>query len=112
MTTKASKSLFVVGASGSTGKRVVEAALAAGAWKVTAFVRTPSKIPDALRSNPSLTVVVGDVNDASGVKAAVVSAKPDAHRRDEQHPNSAQGRGAQQREPARLLLGGCGGARV
>lgn len=66
----------VFGATGGTGRRVVESALAQG-HEVTALVRDPAKLAI---SNPALTVVTGNVMDAaavektlSGAAAAVVS---------------------------------------
>ena len=57
-------SWIVFGASGGTGREVLAAARAAG-HTVTAFVRSPSGV-EATR------VVVGDVNDAAAVAAAIV----------------------------------------
>jgi hypothetical protein len=53
--------LVVLGASGRTGRLVVEQALAAGHF-VTALVRSPEKL--TLR-HPKLRVVVGDATDPS-----------------------------------------------
>lgn len=49
--------LLVVGATGGTGRQVVEQALQQGHF-VTAFVRDPAKLS---RQHPNLTVLVGDV---------------------------------------------------
>lgn len=49
--------LLVVGATGGTGKQVVEQALQRGHY-VTAFVRDPAKLPI---QHPNLTVLTGDV---------------------------------------------------
>ncbi|HEV7651164.1 MAG TPA: SDR family oxidoreductase [Actinophytocola sp.] len=57
----------VFGATGGTGRQVVEAALAAG-HKVTAVARNPEAV-DAARDG--LTVVRGDVFDAESVAAAI-----------------------------------------
>ena len=68
--------LLVFGATGSTGRRVLEHALARG-LAVHAFVRNAARVPEALR--PRLAgVVVGNLNDAAAVAAAVRSVRPDA----------------------------------
>jgi putative NADH-flavin reductase len=56
--------LVVFGASGATGRPIVEQALAAG-HDVTAFVRDPATAP------PGARVISGDVLDAAAVAAAV-----------------------------------------
>lgn len=60
--------LVVFGASGGTGKRIVQQALRQG-HVVTAFVRDPAKMRAAADGN--LRVVRGDVLDAESVNAAV-----------------------------------------
>ena len=64
--------LTVFGATGRTGRHLVEQALAAG-HEVTAFVRNPSKLADVGLSaqHEGLTVVQGDVKDAARVEEAV-----------------------------------------
>lgn len=59
--------LLVVGASGRTGRHLVEQALERG-YGVTAFVRDRSRLPI---EDPRLTVVEGDVLDADAVGRAV-----------------------------------------
>lgn len=59
--------IAVFGASGRTGRRVVQRALAGGAT-VRALVRTPEKFQ--LKS-PQLTVIAGDVLDAAAVDQVV-----------------------------------------
>lgn len=60
----------VFGATGGTGRRVVESALAQG-HEVTALVRDPAKLPI---SNPALTVFTGNVMDAAAVEKALSGA--------------------------------------
>jgi hypothetical protein len=67
--------MLVYGATGRAGRLVVERALADG-WAVTAYVRNPEKLPDALRAK--VTVVKGDLSDTDGVSAVVRSSRPDA----------------------------------
>ncbi|MGB3682053.1 MAG: SDR family oxidoreductase [Rubrobacteraceae bacterium] len=62
--------LTIFGASGRTGKPLVEQALAA-CHEVTAFVRDPSKLGI---SHERLTTVEGDVKDYAKVQEAVVGA--------------------------------------
>lgn len=59
--------IVVFGASGGTGRQVVEQALAAG-HEVKAFVRDPKKLS---LTHEKLTVVQGDVLDANAVSEAV-----------------------------------------
>lgn len=59
--------VVVFGATGNTGSAVVERALEQG-HKVTAFVRTPSKVTI---QHPNLTIIQGDVLDAASVEKAV-----------------------------------------
>jgi len=58
--------LFVLGATGKTGSRILDLARARG-HQVTAFVRSPSKLPSA----PGLRVVGGDPLDPSALSAAM-----------------------------------------
>lgn len=59
--------LTIFGATGGTGRRLLERALAEG-HDVTAFVRNPSRLS---ARHERLSVVVGDVRDASKVEEAV-----------------------------------------
>ena len=59
--------LAVFGATGRTGKPLVEQALNAG-YEVTAFVRDPSKLAT---KHERLTVVQGDATDAVAVERVV-----------------------------------------
>jgi len=59
--------LIVFGATGATGKRIVEQALEQG-HLVTAFVRDPSK-PGLMHSN--LTIAKGDIMDLASVMPAI-----------------------------------------
>jgi putative NADH-flavin reductase len=71
----AARTMLVLGATGKAGRLVVERALAEG-WAVTAFVRNPDKVPEALRAK--ITVRKGDLCDAAAVSAAVRASQPDA----------------------------------
>ena len=62
--------LTVFGATGRTGRHVVDQALAAG-HTVVAFARTPSKLTAA---HPKLTVVEGTVSDRAAIERAVAGA--------------------------------------
>ncbi|MGF1503556.1 MAG: NAD(P)-dependent oxidoreductase [Anaerolineae bacterium] len=59
--------ITIFGATGGTGKHIVQMALDAG-HEVTAFVRSPEKLSI---DEPNLTVVQGDVHDAGAVEQAV-----------------------------------------
>jgi uncharacterized protein YbjT (DUF2867 family) len=59
--------LVVLGATGRTGRLVVEQALAAG-HTVTALVRSPEKLPTG---SPNLRVVTGQATDMSAVSRAL-----------------------------------------
>jgi putative NADH-flavin reductase len=59
--------LLIIGASGGTGRALVDQALAQG-HEVTAFVRNPAKMKAV---NNSLTIVKGDVLDPQSLDAAV-----------------------------------------
>ena len=62
--------LLVLGATGRTGRLVVEQALAAG-HTVTALVRSPEKMTTG---NPNLRVVTGEATDTSAVSRALQGA--------------------------------------
>jgi putative NADH-flavin reductase len=59
--------LLIFGASGGTGRQLVQQAFARG-HGVTAFVRDPPRLPI---SHPDLKIVQGDVTDAGAVESAV-----------------------------------------
>ena len=69
------KAMLIYGATGKAGRLVMERALAEG-WAVTAFVRNPSKVPEAIASK--VTLVKGDLSDTAAVSAAVRSSRPNA----------------------------------
>jgi len=60
--------IVVFGASRGTGFKVVEQALEAG-HSVTAFVRSPAKLPI---QHPNLTLCEGDAMDAAAVEKAII----------------------------------------
>jgi len=70
LTRKAAVRLTIFGASGATGRQVVEQALGAG-HDVTAVVRDPAKLPLRHRR---LSVVVADVLDPAAIEPAVAGA--------------------------------------
>lgn len=55
-----SNTALVVGATGATGRLLVAELLDRG-WAVKAVVRTPEKLPEAVRQHPGLTVLTGAV---------------------------------------------------
>ena len=65
--------MLVYGATGKAGRLVVERALEQG-WAVSAFVRNPDRLPEALRSK--VTIVKGDLCDPVSISAAVRSSRP------------------------------------
>ncbi|WP_263359801.1 NAD(P)-dependent oxidoreductase [Acidicapsa ligni] len=75
MTNSKIRTMLVYGATGKAGRLVVERALGQG-WAVTAFVRNPDKLSEALRSK--IAIVKGDLCDAGAVKAAVQACRPNA----------------------------------
>ena len=58
--------LFILGATGGTGRQLIDQALARG-HQVTAFVRSPEK----LKAREGLSVQQGDPRDAAGLTAAL-----------------------------------------
>ncbi|MCW3028199.1 MAG: NAD-dependent epimerase/dehydratase [Solirubrobacterales bacterium] len=67
--------VFLAGATGVIGRRLVPMLLAAG-HEVTGMTRTPEKL-DALRASGA-EAVLADALDAAAVRAAVADARPDA----------------------------------
>lgn len=63
--------LALFGATGGTGRHLLEQALAAG-WEVTVLARDPSRLD---LSHPALTVETGDVLDAEAVRRVVDGAE-------------------------------------
>ncbi len=61
------KRLFILGATGRTGRELIDIALARG-HEVTAFVRSPQRI---IRRDPHLTVVKGDPRSIDALARAV-----------------------------------------
>ncbi|KAH9604207.1 hypothetical protein KSS87_019133 [Heliosperma pusillum] len=72
-----SKKIFVAGATGNTGKRVVEQLLAKG-YTVKAGVRDIQKANSTFSPNPALQIVKTDVTDGSGKLAEAISDDSDA----------------------------------
>jgi len=67
--------VFVAGASGAVGRRLVPQLIAAG-HEVTATTRSPAKV-DELRAHGAIPVIA-DGLDAAAMTGAVVEARPDA----------------------------------
>lgn len=66
------KKIFVAGATGNTGKRIVEQLLARGFF-VKAGVRDPEKAKSAFSSNPALQIVKADVTEGPDKLAEAIS---------------------------------------
>ncbi|PXA67099.1 NAD(P)-dependent oxidoreductase [Cryobacterium arcticum] len=62
--------LAIFGATGKTGRRVLDRVLAAK-YDVRVLVRDPEKLPRATRVQPSLTIVHGDVLNSADVDRTV-----------------------------------------
>lgn len=69
MTSRAAKNILVVGASGATGRLLTEELLDRGHF-VKAVVRTPDKLPAALRNHDNLSVIHAGVLDLSDAEMA------------------------------------------
>jgi cation diffusion facilitator CzcD-associated flavoprotein CzcO len=61
--------ILVIGATGATGRVLVEELLARG-QHVKVIVRSPDKIPERLRKHPSLSVILASVLDLSDAEMA------------------------------------------
>jgi hypothetical protein len=59
--------ILLLGGTGICGLLFTRAALEAG-HQLTLYVRTPSKIPTDLSSNPHLTIIQGELGDGEGLK--------------------------------------------
>ncbi len=59
------KTVLVVGASGSTGRLLVEQLLIGG-QSVKAIVRSPMSLPEPLKENPQLTLIQASISELSG----------------------------------------------
>ncbi|KAH8827536.1 hypothetical protein DL96DRAFT_1708875 [Flagelloscypha sp. PMI_526] len=62
--------VIIFGATGAVGSRTLKSCLTRN-YTVTAFVRSPSKLPSDLVSYPNLTIVQGDAADSQAVTAAI-----------------------------------------
>jgi nucleoside-diphosphate-sugar epimerase len=61
--------ILLLGGTGLCGTVFTHAALEAG-HTLTLYVRTPSKIPSNISSNPNIHIIPGDFGDAEGLKKA------------------------------------------
>jgi len=64
--------ILVLGATGRTGRPLVEQALERG-HDVVAFVRDPAGLPPALRDDDRVSVVAGDAYTGDGIERAVAA---------------------------------------
>ncbi|EKM60726.1 uncharacterized protein PHACADRAFT_246816 [Phanerochaete carnosa HHB-10118-sp] len=62
--------VLILGATGPCGQLLIQEALAAG-HSVVLLVRSPHKLPDSIKSNPSVTVISGQLTDAELVGRTV-----------------------------------------
>ncbi|EPS93806.1 NAD-binding protein [Fomitopsis schrenkii] len=62
--------LLILGGTGPTGLKVVEEALAASHTLVI-YARSPGKVPDAIATDPAVTVVEGQLTDAEALTRAM-----------------------------------------
>ena len=70
------KTIVIFGATGKVGRKVVEAALRLGTWKVVLYVRNPSKVPENLHNQ--VTMVKGDLTDRDGIHNVIRTYQPHA----------------------------------
>jgi nucleoside-diphosphate-sugar epimerase len=61
--------ILLLGGTGICGLIFTRAALEAG-HQITAYVRTPSKIPSELSSSSNLSIIQGELGDEEGLKKA------------------------------------------
>ncbi len=69
MTSKAAKNILIVGASGATGRLLTEELLNRGQF-VKVVVRTPDKLPAALRNHDNLSVIHASILELSDAELA------------------------------------------
>lgn len=62
--------LLILGGTGPSGIKLIEEALAAS-HTVVVYARSPGKIPDAIATNPAVTVVEGQLTDAEKLTEAM-----------------------------------------
>ncbi|KAF8519334.1 NAD-P-binding protein [Hysterangium stoloniferum] len=84
--------VLVIGATGGVGLLVIEYLLRES-HTVVIYARTPSKLPENLSSNPSVTVIKGELTDREALKTAltgvhgVISALGPAVKKGPLHPS-------------------------
>jgi putative NADH-flavin reductase len=62
--------LCVFGGTGPSGQCVIEEALSRN-YTLTIFARTPSKLPETIRSSPSVTIIKGTLSDRNAISQAI-----------------------------------------
>lgn len=69
------KTMLLLGATGATGKHVLEKAVQDGVFRVVVYARNPDKLPATVVNK--IQTIQGDLMDHPTLKAAVKSTKPD-----------------------------------
>ncbi|PCH33258.1 NAD(P)-binding protein [Wolfiporia cocos MD-104 SS10] len=62
--------LLILGGTGPSGIKLIEEALVAS-HTIVVYVRSPGKLPEAIASNPSVTVIEGQLTDVEKLTAAL-----------------------------------------
>ena len=66
--------VLILGATGPTGVQLVQEALAAG-HNITIYARSPHKLPEPFRVDPSITIIEGQLTDLDGINKAMAGAE-------------------------------------
>ena len=62
--------VLILGATGPSGLLLVQESLAAG-HTVVLYVRSPQKLPEDIRANPSVTIIEGQLDDKEALSRAL-----------------------------------------